>query len=240
MIRDRRNFLKVALVTPTALATDILPATSSSKEIPATSRTLAAGNVNAARSYSFLRPAEADFVEAVADHMVPADTLSPSGTDIGIPAYIDRALGGAWGSGEGLYLGGPWGRGTPSQGYQLPLTPAELFRSGHEIFSKYIFLHHKKTFERMDFQEKESTLNDLFSIVPQLAPEELLENFSSLLYQLVIEGLFSDPVHGGNHDKAGWKLVGFPGVVATHTRHVVDYLDKPLPIRDYFSISDIS
>jgi gluconate 2-dehydrogenase gamma chain len=26
-----------------------------------------------------------------------------------------------------------------------------------------------------------------------------------------IEGMFSDPVYGGNKDFAGWRLVGFPG-----------------------------
>jgi len=26
----------------------------------------------------------------------------------------------------------------------------------------------------------------------------------------VIEGLFADPVYGGNKDKAGWKMIGFP------------------------------
>ena len=26
-----------------------------------------------------------------------------------------------------------------------------------------------------------------------------------------MEGLFADPVYGGNKDFAGWRLVGFPG-----------------------------
>ncbi|HEY2646593.1 MAG TPA: gluconate 2-dehydrogenase subunit 3 family protein, partial [Candidatus Acidoferrales bacterium] len=31
------------------------------------------------------------------------------------------------------------------------------------------------------------------------------------LRQNTIEGMFSDPVHGGNVDMVGWQLVGFPG-----------------------------
>jgi hypothetical protein len=27
-----------------------------------------------------------------------------------------------------------------------------------------------------------------------------------------MEGMFADPVYGGNKDFAGWNLVGFPGV----------------------------
>jgi gluconate 2-dehydrogenase gamma chain len=61
--------------------------------------------------------------------MVPADELSPKGTDIGINIYIDRTLAGAWGNGDRLYMQGP-GRRAPSQGYQLPLTPAQFYRAG--------------------------------------------------------------------------------------------------------------
>ena len=43
--------------------------------------------------------------------MVPKDELTPSGTDIGIATYIDRALAGSWGKGDRLYLQGPWQQG---------------------------------------------------------------------------------------------------------------------------------
>ena len=43
---------------------------------------------------------------------------------------MDRALAGGWGKGDRLYLEGPWVQGTPNQGYQLALTPAELYRAG--------------------------------------------------------------------------------------------------------------
>jgi gluconate 2-dehydrogenase gamma chain len=52
-----------------------------------------------------------------------------------------------------------------------------------------------------------------------LSPEEQdkklqqIENthLFALLRQNTIEGMFSDPVHGGNVDMVGWQLVGFPG-----------------------------
>src|SRR5262249_57083132 len=77
----------------------------------------------AAEGYEFLNLAEAAFVDALVDHMVPADELTPKGTEIAINIYTDRALAGAWGKGERLYMQGPWQVGVPSQGYQLPLTP---------------------------------------------------------------------------------------------------------------------
>jgi len=31
------------------------------------------------------------------------------------------------------------------------------------------------------------------------------------------EGIFSDPAHGGNRDKVGWKILGHPGVWLEHS-----------------------
>jgi hypothetical protein len=33
-----------------------------------------------------------------------------------------------------------------------------------------------------------------------------------------MEGMFADPVYGGNRDFAGWRLVGFPGAQPIFTR----------------------
>ena len=35
--------------------------------------------------------------------------------------------------------------------------------------------------------------------------------FFSLLRQNTVEGMFCDPMHGGNIDMVGWQLIGFPG-----------------------------
>jgi gluconate 2-dehydrogenase gamma chain len=64
--------------------------------------------------------------------------------------------------------------------------------------------------------------------------------FFSMLYQNVMEGMFSDPIYGGNKNKAGWKMVGFPGAVATHAQNVEKYFNKPLCQLPIFGISDLS
>jgi gluconate 2-dehydrogenase gamma chain len=35
--------------------------------------------------------------------------------------------------------------------------------------------------------------------------------FFRLLRQHTIEGMFCDPMHGGNADLIGWQLIGYPG-----------------------------
>ena len=49
------------------------------------------------------------------------------------------------------------------------------------------------------------------------------------VYQTVMEGMFSDPIYGGNRNKAGWKMIGFPGVIAVHRENIEKYRDKKFP-----------
>ena len=63
--------------------------------------------------------------------------------------------------------------------------------------------------------------------------------FWTTLYQTVMEGMFSDPIYGGNRNKAGWRLIGFPGVIAVHRENIVRYRDKKFPA-DPVSIADMS
>ena len=49
---------------------------------------------------------------------------------------------------------------------------------------------------------------------------------------------FADPIHGGNRDKAGWKMLGFPGAIAVHREHVEKYRDKVFP-SDPIGIADL-
>src|SRR5260221_9452023 len=122
---------------------------------------IAAAAVPASPAYSFLNIEEAAFVEALVDHMVPADALTPKGTDIGLNIYIDRALAGGWGKGERLYMQGPWKQGVPSQGYQLPLTPAELYRTGIAAANASCVKSYGKSFDKISVGQREEFLLNL-------------------------------------------------------------------------------
>jgi gluconate 2-dehydrogenase gamma chain len=63
--------------------------------------------------------------------------------------------------------------------------------------------------------------------------------FFTTVYQNVMEGMFSDPMYGGNRNKAGWKLIGFPGVVAVHYQNVEKFRDKKYTA-DPLGIADMS
>src|SRR5499427_5661175 len=108
----RRDFLKGAVVGGAAAA-----ATAGNLPDPAQAQQ---GSPPAAAGYQFLHNEEAAFVEALVDHMIPADEHTPKGTDVGLNVFIDRALAGAWGKGDRRYMQGPWKIGRTRQGYPLP------------------------------------------------------------------------------------------------------------------------
>src|SRR5439155_8143826 len=188
---------------------------------------------------SHLNLEEQAFVETLVDHMVPADELTPKGTDIGISIYIDRALAGAWGKGERLYMQGPWKVGVSSQGYQLPLTPAQLYRAGITATNDYCRKAYGKVFDRLDETQREEVLVGLSTGKVSFDNGLPVRVFWTTVYQTVMEGMFSDPIYGGNRNKAGWRLIGFPGAIAVHRENVEKFRDKKFPA-DPISIADMS
>jgi gluconate 2-dehydrogenase gamma chain len=66
-----------------------------------------------------------------------------------------------------------------------------------------------------------------------------VRTFFGMLYQNVMEGMFADPIYGGNRDKAGWKLVNFPGVIATNQQNIDKFRDRKMPTNP-LGIADIS
>src|SRR5271169_6459272 len=223
---DRRDFLKGAAVGSVAAAGGA--AAIAPTEIAQAQQPAAAGNVPAptAAGYIFLDLDEQAFVEALVDHMVPADELTPKGTDLGINIYIDRALAGAWGKGDRLYMQGPWKPGVPSQGYQLPLTPAQLYRAGIQATNAHCQKTYGKPFDRLSAPQREEVLAGLAGAKIKFDSGLPVRPFWTTVYQTVMEGMFADPIYGGNRNKAGWKLIGFPGVLALYHEDVAKYRDK--------------
>jgi gluconate 2-dehydrogenase gamma chain len=173
--------------------------------------------------YAWLKPNEIAFVEALVDHMIPRDELTGSGTEIGIATYIDRALASSWGKGDRLYRQGPWAKGTPNQGYQLPLTPAELYSAGMHGSDVYCRKTFGKDFAGCTAEQKETFLKDLSGGKITLDGGIPGREFFNMFFENVREGLFADPIYGGNKDKVGWKMIGHPGVAANHAENVKKY-----------------
>jgi gluconate 2-dehydrogenase gamma chain len=234
---NRRNLLKGAAVGGAASATGgagqaLAQAAPAVAPAPATAAPGAAG-------YMFLRPEEAAFVEAMVDTMIPADDLTPKGTEIGINIFIDRALAAGWGKGDRLYMQGPWKTGHANQGYQLSLTPAQLWRAGIEAVNASCNKEFGKPFDQLTEAQRNQVLTALDAGRVEFDNGLPARVFWTMAYQNVMEGMFSDPIYGGNQAKAGWRLVGFPGVIENNRNHVVASRNRRFEA-DPVSISDMS
>jgi gluconate 2-dehydrogenase gamma chain len=193
--------------------------------------------VPASQGYTFLTPPEAAFVEAAVDVFVPADELTPSGTNLGLAVFIDRQLSGAWGKGDRLYRQGPWRQAPASLGYQLPLAPAEFFRMGLTAANVYCKKTYGKEFDHLTGAEKQKVLEGLDQSTIVLDGTSG-KQFFDMLYQATMEGMFADPIYGGNRNKAAWKMIGYPGVIAVHATNITTYKNKRYVV-DPVSIADL-
>lgn len=219
--QPRRDFLLRSLAAGASAASLPLAAAT------ATAATAAPTPAAAPSGYLWLRPDEQVFVEALVNHMCPADGLTPDGVTLGLAVFYDRALGGNWGQGDRLYLQGPFKQGSANQGYQLGMTPAQLFRAGTEGLADYCRATHGKPFDRLPAEAREALLKDLQSgkaALPNGVPAAVY--FAQLL-QMFYEAMFADPIYGGNQDKQGWKLVGYPGVNTANKVNIIKYANKP-------------
>ena len=230
---SRRQLLKGALVGGAVMGA---PGVSSAQSLLAQKGGDASAPIAA---YVFLTPIEASFVEAFVDHMVPADQFTPKGTDLGINIFIDRALAGSWGKGDRMYMQGPWAVGLPTQGYQSPLLPSQVYRAGIAATNQQCESLYGKTFDLLDTSKKEEVLKSLDSGKMVFEGGLSSKFFFDIAYRSVVEGLYADPIYGGNGNKAAWKMIGFPGVIETNARNIVEYKNKFYPGK-VLGIADVS
>jgi gluconate 2-dehydrogenase gamma chain len=235
----RRHFLRGAGVAGTAVATALsggLPATAQAQ--PAVSPQRGAAPSTGIEPLLTLTQTEAAFLSAVYDTLIPADRLSPSGTDCGLVNYIDRQLAGAWGNGARLYRNGPFVQGKPEQGYQLALTPRELFAAGIKAANDWARKTYGKDLDRLAPAEREAALKTMEAGKAELVDVNGKQFFEALL-QSAMEGFFADPIYGGNRNKISWRMVGYPGLPASYGDKALEYRGKKVAIEPQ-SIGDFS
>lgn len=227
---DRRHFLKLIGVAGAAVGTLPLGGATAAVDTAvhghAGHAPAAAASRPASAGYEFFNTNESAFVEAVIDTLIPHDAVGPGALELGVATYIDRQMAGSYGKGDRLYVEGPFGEGTPQQGYQLPLTPSELIRIGIADVNDHTKKKYKKTFDLLSAEERAAVVTELDGRKIELANVPT-ETFFGLLLGLTTEGYFADPMYGGNANKAAWKMIGFPGASAMYMDEIEPFRNKP-------------
>jgi gluconate 2-dehydrogenase gamma chain len=179
----------------------------------------------AASDYLTLTEAEAAFLQAAADTIIPADALSPSASQCGVVDFIDCELAGPYGEGARLYRDGPIEKGKPEHGYQLGLTPREFFAEGIAAAGAWTKARFGRSFAALGEAERSEALEAMESGKAEFAGFDAHLFFEALL-AIVMEGFFADPYYGGNRDLAGWKMLGYPGLMADYQAAIETYRGK--------------
>ena len=162
------------------------------------------------------------FLCAACERLIPADGNGPGAVELGVPEFIDREMDGAFGHAATWYMQGPFASALPEFGYQSPLTPREVYRTGIAA----VDAHCRRSFGNKSFPELPATAQDaVLTNLENGVPD--FENvsgssFFDLLLQNTKEGYLADPIHGGNKNMESWRMIGFPGARADFA----DWVDK--------------
>lgn len=154
------------------------------------------------------------FVQAAVARLIPADELGPGALEAGAAEYIDRQMNTAYATGAQWYMQGPFVANAPADmGYQLQLSPQQLYRLGIAAVDAQCQAQAGKVFAALDSAAQDRLLGELEAGKRQLdaVPDQA---FFNLLLQNTREGFFCDPIHGGNKGLVGWTQIGFPGARA--------------------------
>ena len=140
-----------------------------------------------------LTSGERETFDAIASRIWPGTDLDPGAREAGVLQYLEGAL-----SGPYTHL-------------------LSVYRAGLADVDRAARARHGRPFVRVSDAEQDAILaamdrNDVpeFRSMPP-------RDFLTLCIDHTMEGVFSDPIHGGNRDFAGWKVVGYPGPQGGYT-----------------------
>jgi gluconate 2-dehydrogenase gamma chain len=156
----------------------------------------------------FFTAAEARVVQAATERIFPGDASGPGATEAAVVIYIDRQLAGPYGRDKYRFTQPPFVDSLPEHGYQGKPTPREIYREG---------VRQLANFAELPIDQQDQRLRAIQASM-----------FFRLLRQHTIEGMFSDPMHGGNAGLIGWQLIGYPGPVMSYRNEIDKDYGRPL------------
>src|SRR5215467_6470354 len=142
---------------------------------------------------AFFNDEHAATVAAFAERLMPGAAGKPGARDANVLNYIDLALAGAYADQQDFYRRG----------------------------LAQLDAHCRKTYNQPFVKLSAAQQEEVIGVLEQGNAGEFTfptaQAFFNTLRTHTMEGLFADPVYGGNRDFAGWKLVGFPGTQLYYT-----------------------
>jgi gluconate 2-dehydrogenase gamma chain len=142
---------------------------------------------------AFLNDDNAATVGAFAERLMPGAPGMPGARDADVLNYIDLALAGAYADLQDFY------------------------RRGLAQLDAYCQQTYQLSFARLDAARQDAVIAALEQGKAEGFTWPTAQAFFNTLRTHTMEGMFADPIYGGNKDFVGWRLVGFPGAQPAFT-----------------------
>jgi len=136
---------------------------------------------------AFFNDDDAATITAFAERIWPAAPGTPGATEIGVLNYIDLALAGAY------------------------IDMQDFYRRGLAQLDAHCHATHQKPFARLDAAQQDEVIHALEQNKATGFSWPAAPLFFNTVRTHVMEGLFADPVYGGNKNFEGWRQISFPG-----------------------------
>ena len=200
--KARRAFLiQTATGIGAAATTGLLPVAEASAQSPAQAPAMDMLTPQVAHAAhggegvgAFFNISDMQTIGAMAERIMPGAPGKAGALDAGVVNYIDLALAGAYSDQQ------------------------EFYRHGLTQLQAYCDATHKKPFGQLSSAQQDEVLTALESGKATGFDWPTAPAFFNVLRKHTMEGMFADPVYGGNKDFAGWRLVGFPGAQQLFTQ----------------------
>ena len=185
---------------------------------------------------SFFTADEARAVEAFTGRLVPGSPDDPGAREACVTNYIDRKLAEHKTFATTTYFHPPFAKPAKDRppgfagdtvyvaedeldryGFQSSLTPQQAYRLGLAELDRYARKLHRRPFDELSPGRQDAIIGDLEDDKVKSFVKPTGGGFFDMLLNDTYEGMFADPLYGGNRDFAGWKLVGYPGAQRSYT-----------------------
>jgi len=201
------------------------------------------------RAYRFFTSHQAAVVEDATARIAPgpaddpAEAGHPGAREAGVTGYIDTMLAALSQAPPHIFAGGPWSNrhtsGPDLMARFVPLDPVAAIAWRKRITAWQD--QYKQGIEALD-----KLAGGDFTAASRDKQDKILASksasqFTALLFEHTIEGLYASPEYGGNRGLAGWKDIAFPGDIQPrgYTPDEVERSDGHDPVQDTGIVADV-
>ncbi|WP_083338571.1 gluconate 2-dehydrogenase subunit 3 family protein [Ensifer sp. LCM 4579] len=155
--------------------------------------------------FMFFNATEARTLDAMTARIVPSEPDGLGAREAGVVTYLDHAVAGYFRELQSIYRVG------------LQRLDSYCLAKAGAVFAGLSVSRQDEILREFDTGIGVSAAGADTERLEADSVEPILTRFFAIVREHTIQGMFCDPIYGGNRDFVGWKLIGFPGAQWEYT-----------------------